>query len=203
MKKDQKMKKIILLSIGVFLISSGNASADTIQEYYNKVSNNRASSYLEKRMESEAMACSKGNNKACIALGVGSFASSLWRLDKILIDVRTLGKSSKSVKVLKKIKKILKEKKLSDTKRKNGSTQSRYTLILPKTNINGHQVIIYVTKNNKAYIQTDGKRVNMVKNENFRSTAKILSLLPSNIRNNSLLRKNIISAKIQWRNQMR
>lgn len=84
--------------------------------------------------------------------------------------------------------------------RKNSS---RSILILPKTNISGHQVIIFINKTNKAYIQIDGKKIKMVRNGRFRSTARILSLLPSNIRKNRLLREKILKAKIQWKNGSR
>jgi len=75
------MKKIILLTM--LIISIGNSG--TIQEFYNLKSDNSLSSYLEKQMEDEAMRCSQGSDKDCIALGIGSLATSLARLDTVLI----------------------------------------------------------------------------------------------------------------------
>ena len=85
----------------------------------------------------------------------------------------------------------------------NNRVKNKTTVILSERNINGHQVMIYVAKNNKAYIRVDGRRTEMTRNGRFRSNARILSLLPRDIRNNRLVRRKITSAKIQWRNNKR
>jgi len=198
------MKKIIVLSI--LLISFGNTS--TIEDLKSAVrGDNIISSHIEKSMESDAMKCSKGNKSSCIVLGAGSVASVLWRIDKALIDIASRGRTSKSrkaIKILKKARRLLKDNKnSSNTQRNNRSSQSRSIVILSERNINGHQVMIYIAKNNKAYIKVDGRRTEMTRNGGFRSSAKILSLLPRDVRNSRLVRKKIVSAKIQWRNLKR
>jgi len=195
------MKKIILLSI--LLISLGNSG--TIEDLKSAVrGDNIISSKIENSMKDDAMRCSKGDKSSCLVLGAGSVASVLWRIDKALIDIASRGRTTKSRKarrILKKARKILKDKKnSSSSQRNNRSNQSKSILILPQTNINGHQVMIYVTKNNKAYIKTDGRRIEMTRNRGFHSMARILSLLPRDIRNSKLVRNKITSAKIQWRN---
>jgi hypothetical protein len=188
-------------------MSFGNAG--TIDDIASAVrGDNIISSRIEKEIQSDAMRCSKGNKASCIVLGAGSIASVLWRIDKVLIDIASRGRTSKSRKatrILKKAQKILKDKNKnsSSTQRNNRSSQSKSILILSERNINGHQVMIYVAGNNKAYIKTDGRRLEMTRNGGFRSMAKILSLLPKDIRNSRLVRKKITSAKIQWRNNNR
>ena len=172
---------------------------------------NRISSAIEQDMKSYAMACSKGDKNSCYVIGAGSVASVLWRIDKVLIDIASRGRTSKSrkaTKILKKARRILKNSKKTSTSNRsnNRSHQKNYTLILPQRNINGHKVLIYIMSpraNSKAFIQVDNHKISMVRNGGFRSTAKILSLLPKNLRNSRLIRKKITSAKIRWRNQTR
>jgi hypothetical protein len=69
--------------------------------------------------------------------------------------------------------------------------------------INGHQVRIIFKNSKQVYIKVDGTKVNMIRNGHFRQMARILSLLPKNLRHSQVMKKEIISAKIKWRNQTR
>jgi hypothetical protein len=200
------MKKIILLSI--LLITLGNSS---IIDDYMTFTDNRQARNLEYQLNDIAMECSKGKKESCVMLGIGSIGTSAWHLRDFLQTIRGLGGKSKYKKVKRivtKLDRIYSKKRNSShsSRGNNRSNQKNYTLILPKRNINGHQVIIYVMtpkNNNYAYIQVDGHRISMVQNGRFLSVNSILNRLPRNLRNSRLIRKKIISAKVTRRNQMR
>ena len=97
------MKTVILLS--VLLISIGNAN--TIEKYYMKGTDNEMSAYLEKEMQSEAMACSKGSTLSCINLGIGSFADSACRARELLTFFTPSGIVKKNAK--KQLKRTIKK----------------------------------------------------------------------------------------------
>ena len=297
------MKKIILLTM--LIISIGNSG--TLQDFYESESDNRLSSYLEKEMEDEAMRCSQGSDKDCIALGIGSLATSLARLDTVLIgflNKRRTYAQKKIVRVLRTVKKKRsnkKKKSKSKTKAqiiwdatisgknnlkktgiykiifKDGSSyigigakqtigqrlrnRSKKWLLtiksirakyypatnkeeidtlkkLEKTMIGGitrfervyynskrsnyandvfnrikhpkgkynnnvtnrHNFSIDIKNSREVYFKTANQTINMIKNGKFRSMARILSLLPKNLRNSKSVRNKIVSAKIQWKN---
>lgn len=301
------MKKIILLSM--LIISIGNSN--TI-EYYFEATNNEMSTALEKKMYSEAIACSEGSTVSCIALGMGSFADSAWRVREFLKFFTPSGVVKKRVKgqfkrVAKKIynksKKITasqiinrvvisgkehlnktgiykivfkkrigylnkkglrkvgkfyigkaerqtvkqrlknrNKKWLSSIKSitiryfpKNEVDEAEKTVIRGATriedmyykkirssyrndphnrikhpkgkyfferekNINGYKVITSIRNSSYGYIRINYGKINLIRNGRFRSSAKILSLVPKGLRNNSQLRNEINNAREQWKN---
>lgn len=309
------MKKIFLFSL--LFLSIGNTG--TIQDFYNEASNNKISSYLERKMETEARACSNGHKVSCVALGVGSITTSLVRLDSLLIDFATRGKTRKQKIAQKRIKNIVKKlnKKRAKSKRVTKSQIIRKAVISGKENLNktgvykiifkqrvyvdkkglrqvgkyyigkaekqtvegrlknrtkewlqsiksiqvkyfprnevdkaertiiggatrfediyykkktssyrnephnrtkhpkgkyffekqkniqGYKILISVRNSKHAYIKINNKKINLIRNEKFRSFAKILSFVPKGIKNNHQLRKELVSARIAWKNLSR
>ena len=70
-------------------------------------------------------------------------------------------------------------------------------------NINGYKVIISIRNSKHGYIRINHGRINLIRNGRFRSLKTIFSLLPRSLKDNRIIRKDIISAKIQWRNNKR
>lgn len=302
------MKKIILISL-LFITM---INADTLEKYYRNGTDNEMSAYLEKEMQSEAMACSKGSTLSCINLGIGSFADSAWRARELLTFFTPSGMVKKNAKkqlkrvvkkIYKKSKRITKNQiinrvvisgkenldktgiykivfkkrigalnkrgirkvgkyyigkaerrtvrqRLNDRSKKwlssiksitvkyfpksevdkaeraiiGGATRFEDIYYKKRTSnyrnephnrmkhpkgkyffekekrINGYKVITSVRNSNYGYIRVNNKKINLIRNGQFRSLARILSLLPKNLRNNREIRKDIVSARIQWRN---
>ena len=65
---------------------------------------------------------------------------------------------------------------------------------------NRHNFSIDIKNSREVYFKTDNQTINMIRNGKFRSMARILSLLPKNLRNSKSVRNKIVSAKIQWKN---
>lgn len=194
------MKKIILSTI--LFMSIGNSN--TITKYYYQATDNEMSTYLEKKMYTEAQACVRGYTRSCITLGVGSLADSAWRARELLLYLTPSGVTKKNLK--KKLKNKIKKTISSSTRNRSGKQKwnKGEIQILSRRNIKGHQVEIHIDGKRGPHIHLDRSTKNININilsptGKVRSNAKILSYFPKKLKNVTLIRKGIDKAIRLWK----